>query len=320
MRSLSGFAALLALFVLGAAPAAAQYPNKPIRLVVPFPAGGAADAAARVVAQPLAQKLGQPIVIENKAGADGAIAGEAVMKAAPDGYTLLYATNTALCGAPTLRKKPPYDPIADFTPISMAARFGFFLFVHPDVPAKTVPELLAYVRANPGKLNYGTGTSLSILTMAQLAQLEKLDMVHVPYKGDAPLYVDLVAGRVQVAFTSAGPLLGYAKEGKVRVLAVLLPNRSALAPEVPTVAEAGLGELTLTAWGGLFGPAKLPRDVVDKLAREMKEVLARPNVREQLGRYAVEGQSSSPEELAVFLKEQVGLFRQTIKDAGIQPD
>jgi tripartite-type tricarboxylate transporter receptor subunit TctC len=320
MRTLSGFVALLALLVLGAAPAAAQYPNKPIRLVVPFPPGGAADLAARVVAQPLAQGLGQPIVIENKAGADGAIAGEAVMRAAPDGYTLLFATTTGMCAAPTLRKKPPYDPIADFTPVSMAGTFGFFLFVHADVPAKTVPELLAYVRANPGKLNYGTGNSTSILATAQLAQMEKLNMVHVPYKGDAPLSIDLVAGRVQMVFATPGTSLAHAKEGKLRVLATLLPNRSALAPGVPTMAEAGLATLSITPWAGLFGPAKLPREIVDRLAREMKAVIARPEVREQLGRYAFEGQSSSPEEMASFLKEQLGVWRQTIKDTGIQPD
>lgn len=320
MRSLSRFVAILALLALGVTHAAAQYPSKPIRLVVPFPPGGAADLAARVVAAPLAQGLGQPIIIENKAGADGAIAGDAVLKAAPDGYTLLFATNTGLCAAPTLRKIPPYDPIADFTPVSMIGKFGFFLFVHKDVPAKTVPELLAYVRANPGKLNYGTGNSTSIIATAQLAQLEKLDMVHVPYKGDAPLTIDLVAGRVQMVFATPGSALPHAKEGRLRALATLLPKRSALIPEAPTMAEAGLTKLSITPWAGLFGPAKLPREVVDRLAREMKAVMARADVREQLGRYAFEGESSTPEELAAFLKEQLGVWRQTVKDTGIQPD
>jgi tripartite-type tricarboxylate transporter receptor subunit TctC len=183
-----------------------------------------------------------------------------------------------------------------------------------------VPELLTYVRANPGKLNYGTGNSTSILATAQLAQLEKLDMVHVPYKGDAPLSIDLVAGRVQMTFATPGTSLAQVKEGKLRVLATLLPNRSALAPEVPTMAEAGLATLSITPWAGLFGPAKLPREVVDRLAREMKAVIARPEVREQLGRYAFEGQSSSPDEMAAFLKLQLEVWRQTIKDTGIQPD
>lgn len=320
MRCPSRFVAVFALLVLAATHAAAQYPNKPIRLVVPFPPGGAADLAARVVATPLAQALGQPIIIENKAGADGAIAGDAVLKAAPDGYTLLFATNTGLCAAPSLRRIPPYDPIADFTPVSMVGKFGFFLFVHTDVPAKTVPELLAYVRANPGKLNYGTGNSTSIIATAQLAQLEKLDMVHVPYKGDAPLTIDLVAGRLQMVFATPGSALPHAKEGRLRVLATLLPNRSALIPEAPTMAEAGLTKLSITPWAGLFGPAKLPREVVDRLAREMKAVIERADVREQLGRYAFEGQSSSPEEMGAFLKEQLAVWRQTVKVTGIQPD
>jgi len=320
MRCPSRFVAIFALLVLGVTHAAAQYPSKPIRLVVPFPPGGAADLAARVVATPLAQGLGQPIIIENKAGADGAIAGDAVMKAAPDGYTLLFATNTGMCAAPTLRRIPPYDPGTDFTPISLVGKFGFFLFVHADVPAKTVPELLAYVRSNPGKLNYGTGNSTSIIATARLAQQEKLNMVHVPYKGDAPLTIDLVAGRVQMVFATPGSALPHAKEGRLRVLATLLPNRSALIPEAPTMAEAGLTTLSITPWAGLFGPAKLPRDVVDRLAREMKTVIARPDVREQLGRYAFEGQSSSPEEMGVFLKEQLEVWRQTVRDTGIQPD
>jgi tripartite-type tricarboxylate transporter receptor subunit TctC len=311
---------VLAVLAFAALPAAAQYPSKPIRLVVPFPPSGAADLAARVVAAPLSQVLGQAIVIDNKAGADGAIAGEAVMKAAPDGYTLLFATNTGLCAAPTLRKIPPYDPIADFTPVTLVGKFGFFMFVHQSMPAKSVPEFLAYVRANPGKLNYGTGNSTSIIATAQLAQQEKLDMVHVPYKGDAPVTLDLVAGRVQMVFATPGTALPHAKEGRLRVLATLLPNRSALIPEVPTMSEVGLTGLTITPWAGLFGPAKLPRDVVERLARAMAVVLARPDVREQLGRYAFEAQSSSPEELAAFLKEQVEVWRKTVQDVGIARD
>lgn len=321
MRLLSGFVTLLALLVLVASPAAAQYPNKPIRLVVPFPPGGSSDYAARVVAQPLAQALGQPIVIENKPGADGAIAGDAVLRAAPDGYTLLFATSTGLSAAPNLRRKPPYDPIADFTPISRVGTYVFFVVVHADVPAKTVPDLLAYVRAHPGKLDYGTGNGTSILAIAQVARLEKLDMVHVPYKGDGPLSVDLVAGRVQMMFTTPGTLIAQAvKEGKARVLATLQPKRSALAPEVPSMGEAGLPKLEITPWIGLFGPAKLPREIVERLAHEMKAVTARPEIGEQLGRYSVEAQSSSPEEMGAFLKEQLGAWRQAIRDAGIQPD
>ena len=251
---------------------------------------------------------------------DGAIAGEALIRSAPDGYTLLFGTNTGMLAAPTLRKLPPYDPIADFTPISLVGRFGFFLWVHSSVPAKTVQELIAYVRANPGKLNYGTGNSTSIIATAQLAQQQKLDMVHVPYKGDAPVTLDLVAGRIHMVFGTPGTALQHVKEGKLRVLATLLPARSALIPEAPTMPEAGLIGLTITSWAGLFGPAKLPREVADRVARAVQGVLARTEVREQLARYAFEGQSSTPEELGAFVKEQYEVWRKTVQDVGIVRD
>jgi tripartite-type tricarboxylate transporter receptor subunit TctC len=311
---------LALLTTLWALPGLAQYPSKPIRLVVPFPPGGAADIAARIVTQPLAQALGQTIVVDNKGGADGAIAGLDVLKSAPDGYTLLFATNTGLCAAPTMRKNPPYDPVADFTPISLVGRFGFFLFTHASVPAKTIPELLAYVRANPGKLNYGTGNSTSIVTTAQFAAIEKLDMVHIPYKGDAPLSSDLVAGRVQMAIATPGIAMQHVKDGKLRVLATLLANRSPLAPDAPTMIEAGVPRLSIASWGGLFGPAKLPKEVVDRVSRATATVLARRDVLDQLDRLAFEGRSSSPEELGTFLKEQVETWRRTLREVGIAPD
>lgn len=318
MQSLIRFFAILAL-ALGAG-AAAQYPAKAVRLVVPFPPGGAADLAARAIAQPLSQGLGQLVLIENRAGADGAIAADSVMKAAPDGYTLFFATNTSFCAVPAMRRNPPYDPVADFTPVSLIGKFGFFLFVNSAVPATTLPELLAYIRANPGKLNYGTGNSTSIVATAQLKLLERLDMLQVPYKGDAPATADLIAGRVQLMFATPGTALPQVKEGRLRALATLLPNRSPLLPEVPTAAEAGLLKLSITPWAGLFGPAKLPKEIVARLARETGIVLARPELREQLGRYAFEAQSSTPGEMAAFLKEQLEVWRRTVKEVGIQPE
>ncbi len=312
--------AALALATLGCAALAQPYPNKPLRLVVPFPPGGAADLSARIVAQALSQSLGQTIVIDNRAGADGAIAGDLVIRSAPDGYTLLFGTSTGMNAAPVLRKQPPYDPLVDFTPVSLVGKFGFFLFVHESVPARSVTELLTHVRANPGKLNYGTGNGTSILTTAQLALTQKLDMVHIPYKGDAPATLDLIAGRVHLMIATPGSALPQVKEGKLRVLTTLLPGRSPLLPDVPTIHEVGLGQLTVTPWGGIFGPPKLPREIVERLARELKVVLARSDVREGLDRLAFEARSSSPEELTVLLRDQLDIWRKTAQAIGLERD
>jgi len=304
-------------FALFSVTAAAQYPDKPIRLIVPFPPGGAAELGARIFATPLSESLGQPVVVETRAGADGAIAADAAMKAAPDGYTLFYATNTAFNWVPATRKNPPYNPLTDFTPVSLVGYFGFFLFVHPSVPANSVAELLAYARANPGKLNYGSGNSTSQLFGAQLKQLEKLDIVHIPYKGDGPLGIDLIGGRVQMAFATPGTLAPQVKDGKMRALAAMFPSRSALLPDAPTAAEAGLGRMSLTPWGGVFGPKGMPRPVVDRLARELAEILKRAQVREAFGKLAFEPKSSTPEELQAFLRRQIEIWSAAAREAGV---
>jgi tripartite-type tricarboxylate transporter receptor subunit TctC len=311
-------AALTALLISGAA--AAQYPNKPIRLIVPFPPGGAAELGARIYAQPLGQALGQPVVIETRPGADGAIAADATMKAAPDGYTLFYATNTAFSWLPAVRKNPPYDPLADFTPVSLVGQFGFFIFSHPSVPANNIAELLAHIRANPGKLNYGSGNSTSMVSTAQLVLQEKLDVVHIPYKGDGPLSVDLLGGRVHFAIATPGTAAPQVKEGKLRVLATLLPNRSPLLPQAPTMTEAGLRELSITPWGGVFGPANMPKEIVARVSRELGAVLKRAEVREAFQKLAFEPRSSTPEELAAFVKEQGEIWRRVVGEVGIKPE
>jgi tripartite-type tricarboxylate transporter receptor subunit TctC len=310
-------AAVLAVF---SAAAAAQYPNKAIRFIVPFPPGGAAELGARIFTQPLAQVLGQPVVIETKPGGDGIVAADAAKSAAPDGYTLFYATNTAFNWVPITRKNPPYDPFSDFTPVSLVGYFGFFLFTHPSVPAKSVAELVAHARANPGKLNYGTGNSTSQLLGAQLKHLQKIDIVHVPYKGDGPLNVDLLGGRVQMAFATPGAAVPHVKEGRLRCLAAMFANRSPLMPECPTAEQAGLGEMSLQPWGGVFGPAKMPKEAVDKVGRALATVLARQDVKDGLARIAFEAKSSSPEELTAFLRKQHEVWRGTAQQVGIQPE
>ncbi len=311
--------ATIALALLSSA-AHAQYPNKPIRLIVPFPPGGAAEVGARIFAQPLGQALGQPVVIETKPGADGAIAADAAMKAAPDGYTLFYATNTAFSWVPSVRKDAPYDPVNDFTPVSMVGVFGFFLFSHPSVPAANMKELLAHIRANPGKLNYGSGNSTSIVSTAQLLQREKLNAVHVPYKGDGPLMVDLLGGRVHFAIATPGAAAPQVREGKLRALATLLPSRSPLLPDAPTMKEAGLSELSVTPWGAVFGPKGMPRDITERVSRELVTLLKRPEVRDAFGKLAFAPRGSTPEELAAFTKEQLAVWRRAIADAGIKPE
>jgi len=300
--------------------AQAQYPSKPIRLIVPFPPGGAAELGARIFAQPLGQALGQPVIIETKPGADGAIAADATMKAAPDGYTLMYATNTAFSWVPSVRKNPPYDPVADFTPVSKIGVFGFFVFSHPSVPANSMAELLAHLRANPGKLNYGSGNSTAMLSTAQLVQQEKLDVVHIPYKGDGPLFVDLLGGRVQFAISTPGAAAPQVREGKLKVLATLLPSRSPLLPQAPTMAESGMKGMSITPWGGVFGPKGMPREIADRLSRELIVLLRRPEVVEAFGKLAFEPRGSTPEELAAFTKEQLQVWRRVVGEVGIKPE
>ncbi len=311
---------IAALLLAPGASAQGQYPNKPIRLILQFPAGGLADAVCRVLAPPLSQQLGQPILVENRPGADGAIAGELVAKAPPDGYTIFFATNSALSAVPALRKSPPYDPVADFTPISLIGRFPFFVFAHPALPARNLAELIEHARMNPGKLNYGTGNTTSILATAQLSALGKIEMVHVPYKGDAPLMNDLVSGRLHLAIASTSPAAPLAKDGKLRVLATLLKRRSGLFPEAPTMAESGFPQYSLESWGGMFGPANLPREIVDRLAREFNAAILRSEVRDPLDKYGYELQGSSPQELGAFVKDQLENWKRGVREAGIQPD
>jgi len=311
-------AGAITLLLCGAAHA--QYPAKPIRLIVPFPPGGAAELGARIFSQPLGQQLGQPVVIETKPGAEGIIASEAVKQAAPDGYTLYYGTATGMSFAPAAKKVSPYDPVNDFTPVSMVGIFGFFVFAHASLPVHTIGDLVGYARANPGMLNYGTGNATSILATAQFAAQQKLDLVHIPYKGDGPLSLDLIAGRVHMAIATPGTLAPQVKEGKLRVLATLLPSRNPLLPQAPTLPEAGLQSVPITPWGGIFGPPKMPKEIVDRVSREIAVVLARPEVREAFGKLAFEPRSSTPQELAAFVAEQLEAYRRVTQAVGLSLD
>ena len=296
--------------------AAQSYPVRPIRMIVGFPPGGQADAVARMISQPVAQQLGQSIVIDNRPGADGAIAGEIAAKAAPDGYTLFLATTSTMSAVPTMRKNPPYHPVRDFTAITDVGRNTWFMFVHPSLPVRTMTELINHIRANPGKLNYGSISSTAMIATAQLLSLYKLEAARISYKGVAPFIPDLMTGRVQFGFMT-GASYPLARDGKLRVLATLLPKRSVLAPEVPTLEEAGVKGVSTSSWVGLFGPAQMPAPVVDRLSREFRTALSRPDVVEAVGRVGLLARGSTPAELGTYVKEQLETWTRLLRDAGI---
>jgi tripartite-type tricarboxylate transporter receptor subunit TctC len=306
--------------LVSTAAGAQDYPTKPITLIVPWPAGGSTDLTMRAMAESASKVLGQPIVVDNKAGADGAIAAAEVAKAAPDGYTLLMATNSPMSAVPALKKSPPYDPVADFTPITDIGRYTFFILVHPSVPAKTLTELIDYARANPGKLNYATGNTTGIVSSAYFASLASIQLVHVPYKGEPQAVTDLVAGRVQLMFCSSGTSIAHIRDGRLRPLVTTLAKRSQLLPELPTIAEAGMPQFSITSWAGLFGPARMPREVVERLNKEFVAAMGRADVQAAMEKQAFALSPSSPEQLAAFVKEQMESYRRILRAAGVEPD
>jgi tripartite-type tricarboxylate transporter receptor subunit TctC len=308
---------LLAVLLAVSGVVHAQYPNKPIRFIVGFPPGGSADPTTRIVGAALQEQLGQPIVVENRPGADSAIAAEQVSKMAADGYTLMFASNSAMTAAVALRKNPTYDPLKDFTPISMVGRATVFFYVHPSVPARTMKEFVDHAKANPGKLNYGTGNPLSILYNQQLINASGISMLHVPYKGEGPLNPDIIAGRVHSAFLSTGTAVSNAKDGRLRPLAVLLERRSPLLPEVPTIGEAGVPEVTVRQWAGVYGPPNMPKEIVARLNREVNALLKRPDVVEKLQSYGYSPEGSTPERLLEVNRADLELWRKLVKEAGI---
>jgi len=321
MTHLSRRSLLASLAALAATPAFAQtYPARPISLLVPWAPGGSTDILARIVALHLHQSMGQPVIIENRTGGAGNIGTGAVARAAPDGYTILFNTMSVHTMNHALFAAMPFDGVKDFSPITLLAYVTNTMVVHPSVPANTVPEFIAYAKANPGKIAYASSGpgSTNHLCAAMLEKTAGIEMLHVPYRGGAPAVVDTVSGQCQLFFTAGTQSLEHVKAGKLKLLAVTEAKRSPFLPDVPTVAET-LPGYEMTVWYGAFGPRGMPKDIVTKLNGEIARALFLPEVKKRMDDIAVEVASSTPEELGERMRRDAEKWGGIIKGIGITP-
>lgn len=305
-----------------AAPALAQYPTKPLRLVVGLAPGGGTDITARTVAARLSDVLGQQVVVENRPGSGGLIAAEIVSKAPADGYTLLLGSISYSAIFASLYKKLPYDPVKDFAPISLLATTPNVLCASLTFPPKSVAEFIAYAKANPGKVTYassGNGSSLH-LSMEYLKSLTGIDVLHVPYKGGSTTIPDLIAGQIQIMFNNLPTQVPFIKAGKVRALAVTTAKRNAQFPDLPTMIEAGIPGFEVTVWYSMFAPAKTPKAIVTKLNADVVKVLNMADIRERLAQQGSDAAPSTPEELAAFQKAEIAKWAKVVKASGARID
>jgi tripartite-type tricarboxylate transporter receptor subunit TctC len=301
---------------------AQEYPSRPITLVVPYAAGGGNDVMARIVAEKMSKVLGQQIVIENKGGAGGSIATRQVAKSAPDGYTLGLGGTGTLAINPTLYRNVGYDPRKDFAPVGLIATSALVVLVHPAVPAKTIPDLIALAKQDPGKLSYASAGSGSGIHLGSelLAAMAGIKLTHVPYKGSSPALADLLGGHVAIYFSSLPPAIALVKEGKVRALAVTGPNRSAIFPDLPTVAEAALPGYEAVLHYGIIAPAGTPRPIIDKLNAAMKVALATDEVRARIVADGAGPLPTTPEEYAADIDREETKWSRIVKMSGASVD
>jgi tripartite-type tricarboxylate transporter receptor subunit TctC len=298
---------------------AQTWPSKPVKLVVPFPAGSATDQIARVIGQQLQEGLGQPFVVENKPGAQGAIAASEVARAAPDGYTLMVGTNTPLAANPSLFKKLSYDPVKDFAPVARLGTISFMIMVRPDFPAKNLKEFLNHAKANPGKLSAGYGSAGSQVSQALLRSMGKIDFIDVPYKGLPQAITDVLGGQISFTFADLANALAQIKGGKLRGIAVTSAKRSPLAPDVPAIAEE-LPGYELIAWFALVAPAGTPAPVIARAHDVIAKSLAKPEVKARFDSLGTDVAPMNPEQLGGFIKSEIAKFARLAKEAGIQPE
>ena len=306
--------------VLAAGQAAAQgYPDgRPVRLIVPFPPGGSVDAVGRMVTKHLSEAWRQPVLVENRAGAGGNVGADAVAKADPDGHTLLITT-PGLAAGRSIYRKLPFDARTDFAPVTQLTATYFILVVHPSVPARSMKELIAYAKANPGKLNYGSSGSGATLHLAteQFRIAAGIDVVHVPYKGEAPAYAALMADEVQMVLGPVSGLLPHIKAGRLRGLAVSTSERVAQIPDLPTIAEAGLPGFEFTSWFGLFAPAGTPAAIQDRIQKDVARILALPELRERLPQMGADPVGSTPQQFKARFLRDIDQYARVIEAAGI---
>jgi tripartite-type tricarboxylate transporter receptor subunit TctC len=318
MKLIRHMAVALALATASQAAIAQDYPAKPVRLVVPFPAGSATDSAARIIGQQLQAALGQPFVVENKPGAGGSIGAMDVVRASPDGYTLLFASNSAAASNVALLKNMPYDPAKDLSPVAGIGDITLALMVKPGFPAKDLKEFVSYAKQRPGKLTAGYGSSSSQICISMLNQMAGIDTLPVAYKG-IPLAVnDVVGGTLDFTFVDLGNAMAQAKGGKLRALAITSAARNPLVPDWPTIAEVTPG-YDISAWFAILGPANLPRPVVDKLHVTVDRILAMPEVKERLGTIGIAPMPMSPDRMKPFIVEEIAKWQRLAKSAGIEP-
>ncbi|MEI7673308.1 MAG: tripartite tricarboxylate transporter substrate binding protein [Deltaproteobacteria bacterium] len=308
------------LFGVGIQPIfAAEYPTKPIRMIVPFPPGGGNDLLARSISQPLSQLIGQQVVIDNRGGAGGQIGAEIAAAAAPDGYTIFLGSIGNLTFLPVLQSKLPYDPVRDFAPVTLLATSAFILVVNPAVPAKSVKELIALAKAKPGQLNYGSSGSGSSLHMT--GELFKLaagaDIMHVPYKGTAPALIDLLAGQVQMLFSTMPSVVPHVKSGKLRALGVSSEKRTEAVPDVPTIAEAGVPGFEVINWQGIVVPKKTPDAIIQKLNRALLDALKSPETIKALANQGLDAAGGTPEKFGALIKSEIEKYGKVAKAANL---
>ena len=297
-----------------------NYPSKPITLVAVFGPGSASDTICRVIAQPLGAALGESVIVENRPGANGALAAQYVARSAPDGYTLLMGTNSPLSAVPFMMKSPPYDAVKDFTPITRVGSFTLMLVINPSIPAKSMKELIDYAKANPGKLSFASANTSGIVAGETLTHWAEIDLLHVPYKSAPPALQDLIAGRVSMMFTDLTTGLPHVQSGALRALAVTRLQRSSLFVELPTMDEAGVTGFDMDSWAGIVAPAHTPPAIVTRLNTELRKIIDSPDIKKMLGRVGFEAFSSSPQEMQDTIKVQLGKWGKMVKDAGIHPE